>query len=62
MSAWYLVIYIYAGMMAQGDSVALASIPQPSKEVCEANGKIASKLTSGTAKSTVYVCLRGDAK
>jgi hypothetical protein len=55
---WVLILYIYAGVLAKGDSVALATIPMRSQEVCEIAGKEAEVLTSNSTKSTRYVCVK----
>jgi len=59
MSAYFLVIYIYAGMLAKGDSVAMLSVPQPSLEACHAAGKKAAELVSGSAKDLRFLCIKG---
>lgn len=59
MSAFYLVLYIYAGVMAQGDSVAMVSIPQQSLQACQESGKQAEKLVSGSTKTLRFLCLKG---
>ena len=61
MSAFYLVIYIYAGMLAKGDSVSLVSIPQPSEQACNTAGKQAEQLVKGTAKELRFICVKGGA-
>lgn len=55
---WTLVIYIYAGALAQGDSVTLTSIPMASQEVCETAGQELDSLVSGTTKVVRYVCVK----
>ena len=55
---WTLVIYIYAGAMAQGDSVTLTSIPMASQEICETSGQQLDSLVSGTTKVVRYVCVK----
>lgn len=55
---WTLVIYIYAGAMAQGDSVTLTSIPMASQKVCETAGQELDSLVSGTTKVVRYVCVK----
>lgn len=60
MSAFYLVIYIYAGVLAQGDSVSLVSVPMASMEACQRAGKVAEDLTGGSAKSTRFICIKGN--
>lgn len=59
MTSFYLVLYIYAGILAKGDSVSMVSIPQPSKEACMAAGKTAEELVKGSAKELRFVCLKG---
>ena len=61
MSAFYLVLYIYAGVMAQGDSVAMVSIPQQNLQSCQESGKQAEKLVSGSTKTLRFICLKGNA-
>jgi len=58
MTTFYLVLYIYAGMLAKGDSVSMVSIPQPSKEACMAAGKSAEDLVRGSAKELRFVCIK----
>ena len=55
---WTLVIYIYAGAMAQGDSVTLTSVSMASQEVCETAGQQLDSLVSGTTKVVRYVCVK----
>jgi hypothetical protein len=55
---WVLVLYIYAGMMAQGDSVALTTVPMESEKACRVAGEAAKGLVAGTTKNTRYVCVR----
>jgi len=55
---WILVLYIYAGPFAKGDSVTLATIPMQNQEVCEIAGKEAEVLTINTTKITRHVCVK----
>jgi len=56
---WILVIYIYAGVFASGDSVAITNIPNFStKQECVQAGKDAERLVTGSAKVYRFVCLR----
>lgn len=55
---WVLVIYIYAGMLAQGDSVALTTVPMESEKACRIAGDAANGLVKGSTKNVRYVCLR----
>ncbi len=57
MMSWVLVIYIYAGAMAEGDSVTVTSVPMASQEICETAGQKLDPLVSGSTKVVRYVCL-----
>lgn len=59
MSAFYLVIYIYAGALAKGDSVSMVSIPQPTLVACQQAGKGAEELVKGSFKELRFVCIKG---
>lgn len=57
--SWTLVIYIYAGMLATGDSVAVTHIPNFKTEAsCTAAGKATKPLVNGSAKELRFVCIR----
>ena len=58
--SWVLVIYIYAGAWAKGDSVTLATVPMASQELCEKAGNNLDPLVSGSAKEVRFVCLRSN--
>lgn len=54
-----LVMYIYAGMMARGDSVTLHSIPGfVSFKECMDEGKKGAKLVEGSFKEYRFICLK----
>ena len=56
---WTLVVFIYAGMLAKGDSVALQTLPGWTTQAsCEAAAKALSPLVSGTAKEIRTVCVK----
>jgi hypothetical protein len=56
---WTLVIFIYAGALARGDSVALDHVHGFKSEAhCAAAGSALKPLVSGTAKEIKYVCFR----
>lgn len=59
MSAFYLVLYIYAGAFAKGDSVAMVSIPQPSLQACQDAGQQAGHLVKSSAKELRFICVKG---
>lgn len=55
---WVLVIYVYAGMWAKGDSVALTTVPMATQELCiEARGEL-SDIVDGSSKVIVTKCVR----
>ncbi len=57
--SWTLVIYIYAGMFAKGDSVTMTHIQGFKSEAhCAAAGSAAKPLVSGSAKEIRFICIR----
>lgn len=58
--SWTLILYIYAGVFAKGDSVTLNHIPGfKTEQHCTAAGSMAkSTLVSGSAKELRYICIR----
>ena len=55
---WVLIIYIYAGILANGDSVALTTISNfTTKQECMQAGNNAKDLVSGSTKVYKYVCV-----
>jgi hypothetical protein len=61
MNTWVLVIYIYAGAMAKGDSVTLTSIPGfKSYGQCVKAGTDSKTLVANSYKEQRYVCLAQD--
>ncbi len=58
MTSFILVMYVYAGMLARGDSVAMLSVPMPSMEVCQREGKRGEALVDGSAKAYRFLCLK----
>ena len=57
--SWTLVIYIYAGVLARGDSVAITYIPHFKSEAhCAAAGNVTKPLVKDSAKELRFVCLR----
>jgi hypothetical protein len=55
---WVLILFIHAGAWAQGDSVALTTVPMESEKACRLAGEAAKPLVSGTTKNTRYICVR----
>lgn len=59
MGTWVLVMYIYAGAFAKGDSVTLYTIPGFSSEAaCKAQGPAGERLVLGTSKEYAFVCMK----
>lgn len=57
--SWILVIFVHAGILSQKDSMAVTSVPGFSTQaLCLAAGKETEKLTKGTTKDTVFVCVK----
>jgi|DEB3_MinimDraft_2_1074329.scaffolds.fasta_scaffold05622_4 hypothetical protein len=57
--SWTLVIFIYAGMLASGDSVTLTHITGfKSEQHCEAAGAATKPLVKGSAKEIRHLCIR----
>jgi hypothetical protein len=56
--SYVLVLYIYAGVLARGDSVSMLSIPMPSMEICQREGRKAEELVRGSAKEFRFACLK----
>lgn len=54
---WVLILYIYAGAFAKGDSVTLHSVAMPTKAACEREGQRAQSLVQGSYKELRYVCM-----
>lgn len=60
MITWTMVIYIYAGVLAKGDSVALDHISGfESQQQCEMSAKDLEKLTKNSAKVLRAICIEG---
>jgi hypothetical protein len=57
--AWTLVVLIYAGVWAKGDSVTLQAIPGwQSEAACKSAGSQMGSLVAGTAKEIKFVCIK----
>lgn len=56
--SFVLVMYIYAGMMAHGDSVAMLQVPMQSLAACQREGKKGQELVGGSAKDYRFICLK----
>jgi hypothetical protein len=59
---YVLVLYIYAGALAQGDSVALTSIPMQDKVTCEKAATQAESLVARSTKVLRTACLKVQAE
>lgn len=63
MAVFVLVIFIYAGTLAQGDNVAVTPIYGfRTQQECEAAGRASEKLVTATQKSLRFVCLRAEGR
>lgn len=59
METFVLILSMYAGMFADGDSVALTNVPGfNSKVECEEAGVAAQHLAAGTKKDVTFVCVK----
>jgi hypothetical protein len=58
MGTYILILMMHVGPLGSGNSNALTTAEFYGKEVCEAAGKEASKLASGTVKEIKYVCVK----
>ncbi len=58
MSMWILVIYIYAGMLSDSDSVAITTIPGfVSREACLKQAEYLKPLVGGSTKNIRTACI-----
>jgi len=55
---WMLVLYIYAGVWAKGDSFAITTVPMASLAACEKAGQSADSLVNGTRNHVRYICMK----
>jgi hypothetical protein len=59
LAQYILVIFVYAGVMAKGDSVAITAVPGfGSIQQCQIAGEEAKKLANNTFKEVKYTCLK----
>lgn len=57
--SWTLVIYIYAGVLAKGDSVTLTHIPGfKTEQSCAFAGQATRPLVNTSAKELRFVCIK----
>lgn len=54
---WTLILYAYASMLANGDSVAFTNMSFTNQKACVAAGEAAATMARGTAKNIRYVCV-----
>ena len=58
---WTLILYIYAGALAKGDSVTLTNVPGfKTEQVCQEAGTSAKKLVRDSYKELRYICVKID--
>ncbi|WP_337056732.1 hypothetical protein [Pseudomonas sp. USHLN015] len=54
-----LILFLYAGIWADGDSMAVTSVPNfKTLEACEAAGKQSGALVKGTKKENAFICVQ----
>lgn len=54
-----LILYIFAGALAKGDSVALVSVPGfTSKASCDVAGQATAKFVEGSMKNHKFACVK----
>ena len=57
-ATWTLVLFLYAGVLSRGDSVALQTLPGFTTEAtCQEAGRKSAPLIKGTIKDYKFVCL-----
>ena len=58
---WTLILYIYAGMFAKGDSVTLTNVPGfQTEQHCMDAGRSTTRLVADSKKEVRYVCVKVD--
>lgn len=56
---WILILYVYAGVMAKGDSVALLQVPNfQTQQACVEAGKQTESFVTMTTKNLKFVCVK----
>lgn len=59
MTTWVLIIFAHVGVMGDGNSNALTSVPGfGSQQECTQAGDAAKKLAKGTVKAIDFVCVQ----
>ena len=59
MATWIMIVFAHVGAMCGGNSNALTSVPGfQTLSACQAAGKHAETLASGTCKSINFVCVK----
>ena len=53
---WVLVIYIYAGTWAKGDSVTITHIPMANQQLCKRAADESEVLVKGSSKEVRALC------
>lgn len=54
--AWILILFAHVGAMGNGNSNALTTAEFNTRANCEAAGKLAKSMASGTVKQIEWVC------
>jgi len=58
--SWVLILYIYAGVLAKGDSVSLVTIPMQTEAACVAAGQKSEQLVNGSTKVARFTCVKNN--
>ena len=59
MTTWILILWIHTGVMADTNSMALATVNGfQSKTACESAGAQAVAMTRGTVKDSKFICVQ----
>ncbi|MDU9399276.1 hypothetical protein [Pseudomonas sp. zfem003] len=54
-----LILFLYAGVWADGDSMTATNVPGfKTEEACEAAGRKAAQLVSSTKKESRFICVQ----
>lgn len=55
---WILILFAYAGPLAETDSVSITAQEVTSISACTSAGQMASRLATGTTKVIKFTCVR----
>lgn len=55
---WVLILFAYAGPLADTDSVSITTHQMSTQQACVAAGQAATKLANGATKIIKYTCVK----